>query len=240
MQALKNKKILVILTSIFFGNLFFYFDIFDLDIFNQKYIQELESKIKELEKIKDEQEKQNDQIMSQSIDISKEIEPKNNSNTILYIALGSILIIGVVALYFYYGSNSGDNNSDLCNCIMDTTINHTITGTNKSTLSRISEKDINFIQEFLVGGMPDMGDSFLTKVSEENIKTMKDSIAEGIKSNYNISKHLLQIQRQVGDIDTKQTLLGSFLKFWPELKKVNQSLIKMYRIVEQIINGKYE
>ena len=88
--VVQNIKIIIgIFIIIILSLIIFYVDIFDLDLFNKKYIANLETELLELKE-----------------EINSEKISKNNHN-MYYLIGGTILLIGGL-LYFYY-FNGGDN-----------------------------------------------------------------------------------------------------------------------------------
>ena len=87
LQIILVKKINIIIGT--FMNLILSYSIFDLDLFNKKYIANLETELLELKE-----------------EINSEKISKNNHN-MYYLIGGTILLIGGL-LYFYY-FNGGDN-----------------------------------------------------------------------------------------------------------------------------------
>ena len=80
----KNIKMFIITFGILISSYFiFYLDLFDLDLFNKKYIANLETELLELKE-----------------EINSEKISKNNHN-MYYLIGGTILLIGGL-LYFYY------------------------------------------------------------------------------------------------------------------------------------------
>lgn len=95
LQIIIVKKIKIIIGTfmgLILSYFIFYLDIFDLDLFNKKYITNLETKLLELK------EETN----------SEKILESNHNNNIYYLIGGTILLIGGLVVYFYY-FNGGDS-----------------------------------------------------------------------------------------------------------------------------------
>lgn len=100
--VVQNIKIIIGVFMIIISFIIFYVDIFDLDLFNKKYIKDLEIELLELkQEIKQELKEE----LKQEITLEK-IE--KNNNIIYYVLGGCMIIIMGICIFYYYNSGNGD------------------------------------------------------------------------------------------------------------------------------------
>lgn len=98
--VVQNIKIIIgVCIIIILSLIIFYVDIFDLDLFNKKYIKDLETELLELkQEIKQELKEE----------LKQELTLEKNNDILYYVIGGCIIIIMGICIFYYYNSGNGD------------------------------------------------------------------------------------------------------------------------------------